>query len=196
MWTYKRDYKKMNKIIALILVLLTSCSSEAIRVRPGKRGVDPVFVPYIKDYSSIINSKNKKHKYIYDQRISKLSINFTNFEGSTIGRCHWLLNGEFEIEIDKIYWERAPFMSKQFLVYHELEHCIRFRMHTHEDIYKKSIWQYIEHLAQLIGLIPEKGFFEDGCANSIMYPSDLGGWCHFAHYNEYIEDMIQYEYEN
>jgi hypothetical protein len=183
----------MNKIIILALIFLMSCSSEAIRVHPKKRGVDPVFVPYIKDYSNIINSKLDGSEYIYDQRIKKLSINFINFEGSTIGRCHWLLNGEFEIEIDRTYWERAPFLSRQFLVYHELEHCIRFRMHTHEEIYKKNIWEYIEHLAQRMGLIPEKGYFEDGCANSIMHPSDLGGWCHFAHYNDYVKDIINYK---
>lgn len=186
----------MNKIIFLTLMFFVSCSSEDIRVQPRQRGVDPVFVPYIKDYSNIINTKHKQYKHIYDQRIRSLSMNFTVFEGSTIGRCHWLMNGELEIEIDQRYWERAGFLSKQFLIYHELEHCIRFRMHTHEDIYKTNIWQYIEYLAQLMGLIPEKGYFKDGCPDSIMHPSDAGEWCHLEHYNEYIKDMIQYEYKN
>ena len=186
----------MNKIIVLVLIFLTSCSSDIVRVHPQKKGIDPTFTPYIRDYSNIINSKNHKYRHIYDQRISKLSVNFVNFKESTIGRCHWLLNGEFEIEIDKSYWDRAPFVSKQFLVYHELEHCIRFRMHTHEDSYKKNVWQYIERIAQMLGLIPEKDYFQDGCPNSIMHPSDAGGWCHFAHYDEYIKDITQYEYKN
>lgn len=185
----------MNKIITLILILifLTSCSSEVVRVHPNQAGVDPLFNPYIQNYSDILNLKNKKYKYIYDQRIKKLSVNFANLNGSTIGRCHWLLNGEFEIEIDKEYWYRAGFLSRQFLIYHELEHCIRFRLHTHEDLYKQNVWQYIEHLAQLMGLIPKKGYFKDGCPNSIMHPSDAGEWCHYEHYDSYIKEMIDYK---
>ena len=183
----------MNKIICLILIFLVSCSSEAVRVRPSKRGIDPTFAPYVRDYSNIINSKHKNNRHVYNQRIDKLSMNFTNLEGATIGRCHWLLNGEFEIEIDQRYWDRAGFLSKQFLIYHELEHCIRFRMHTHEDAYKTSIWQYIEHWAQLIGIIPKRGYFEDGCPNSIMHPSDSGEWCHLEHYNSYIDEIIEYK---
>ena len=183
----------MNKLIILILTLLTSCSTQALRIYPNKKGVDPAFVPYIKDYSNIINLKNKRRKYIYNDRIKKLSINFIRFEGSTIGRCHWLLNGEFEVEVDELYWKRSSFLSKQFLIYHELEHCIRFRMHTHEDGYKENIWQYIEYLAQLMGLIEQKGYFKDGCPDSIMYPSDVGDWCHAEHYDEYIKEMIEYK---
>lgn len=183
----------MIKLILLFLLLLTSCSSESIRVTPKQPGVDYVFSPYIDDYWHIINTKHNKYRHIYDQRIKKLSINFTNLGGSAIGRCHWLLNGEFEIEIDKGYWDRANFLSKKFLIYHELEHCIRFRMHTHEDLYIANFWKYIEYLGQLLGLLPRKGYFRDGCPNSIMHPNDAGEWCHFAHHDAYIDEMIEYK---
>lgn len=191
------DYKKMNKLIFLILLFVTSCSRETIRVQPKQRTVDPTFVPYIQDYSNIINSKQQKHKKFYDRRIKKLYINFAHLNGDIIGRCYWLLNGEFEIEIDQTYWEVTGFLSRRFLIYHELEHCIRLRMHTHEGFYKKrNIMDYLDYLdyfSELVGIVPAKGYFLDGCPNSIMHPNDAGEWCHSQHYNEYIQEMADYK---
>lgn len=184
---------KMNKLIVLFLIFTSSCSSEPIRVFPKKRGVDPAFNPYIKEYYSIINFKNKTHKDVYVKRIKNLSMNFTELEEATIGRCYWLLNGELEIEVDKKYWDRSGFLSKKFLVYHELEHCIRNRSHTHDMPEPNSINAYIDYLIRWLGIIPKKDYFSDGCPNSIMHPNDVGDWCHYNHYNKYIEEMMDYK---
>ena len=180
-------------LLILLLALPLSCSSAVFRISPQKRGVDATFKPYIKEYSHIINYNNNKNKNIYDQRISKLSINFNNLEYPVIGQCQWLINGEFEIQIDKRWWQYSSFVAKQFLVYHELEHCIRFRMHTHTKEYRETLWDYIQYLGQLMGIIPDNEYFKDRCPNSIMYPSDVGDYCNYGHYHEYIQEMINYK---
>jgi hypothetical protein len=182
----------MNKLLVFLLICFVSCANSSLRISPKKRGVDPVFSPYVKNYASLINLKNKDKKSINDLRIKKLSINFSNLEGTTIGRCYWLLNSEIEIEIDKNWWDNSSFLSKEFLIYHELEHCIRYRMHTNQKTIKNNVADYIEAFLQKVGLIPRSGYFKDGCPASIMNPTDAGEWCAYNHYEDYIQDIIDY----
>jgi hypothetical protein len=183
-------------LFAFLLILPLSCSSAAFRVYPQKKGVDPTFKPYIKEYSHIINYKNNKNKKIYDQRISSLSINFNNLEYPVIGQCHWLVNGEFEIQVDERWWKYSSPVARQFLVYHELEHCIRFRMHTHTKEQLETLWDYVQYWGQLLGIVPDNEYFKDRCPNSIMNPSDVGDYCNYEHYYEYIQEMIDYKDPN
>lgn len=183
----------MRKIFILIfLVFCKSCASDAIRVSAKTKGIDPEFRDYIRSYEFIIKYKNENYP-IYKDRLNKLSMNFTDLEGATIGRCYWLLNGEYEIEIDKLWWDRSGQLSKQFLAYHELEHCIRQRMHTHSKNNDKNFLEFLEQLAQKLGLIKRSGFFKDGCADSIMYPYDNGEYCAFIHYDDYIKEIYLYD---
>lgn len=184
----------MNKINVLILILLfQSCSFASIRVSAKKSGVDPEFNDYVKSYKLIIEYKNKSTNIeSYRNRINRLSMNFSNLKAPVIGRCFWLLNGEYEIEIDKQWWENAGFLSKEFLAYHELEHCIRHRMHTHprED---GDFLSFLQELFQKLGIIKKRGFFEDGCPDSIMYPHVNGEYCYYLHYDSYIKEMYLYD---
>lgn len=183
----------MKKILILaVLIFCKSCASDAIRISPKTKGIDPEFKDYIKSYEYIIKYKNKKYT-IYKNRINKLSMNFADLEDSAIGRCYWLLNGEYEIEIDKAWWNSSGQLSKQFLAYHELEHCIRQRMHTHPKSSNISFLEFLEVLAQKLGLVERSGFFKDGCPDSIMYPYDNGEYCAYLHYEDYIEEIYKYD---
>lgn len=194
MWRNSQKCAKMNIIFTLLLLILpSSCSSASVRVFPKKKGVDSEFKPYIQDYKSIINFRKSINKKTYDQRISKLSVSFDKLEYPVIGQCHWLMNGEFEIQIDRTWWSYSSPISRKFLVYHELEHCVRFRMHTHTKTNKDSLWDYIRYLGQLMGIIPNDEYFADGCPNSIMHPADTGDYCNYEHYEEYIQEMVNYQ---
>jgi hypothetical protein len=156
----------MKKLLILLIFLipLPSCSINKIRVHPKQTGIDPVFKPYIVEYRNLIGKKT------LERRFDKLHMNFADLEGNILGRCYWLLGGDFEIEIDKGYWDRPwNSLDKKFTVYHELEHCIRFRMHTNKKIKIKSIEDFFEVIGYYIGFMGRKGFLKDGCPASLMH---------------------------
>ena len=182
----------MKKIFILILILFsTSCSSNTKNISSYR--IDPEFNPYIDEYKNIINSKFTDNKELYDYRLDKLKINFAKLDDKVMGECSWNFFVDRSIEINKKHWQNATFIGKKFLIYHELEHCVRYRSHTHTKKENTDFWDYIEELAQKLGIIDKKGFFEDGCPDSIMYPYDTSEYCNEAHYNEYIEEMANYK---
>jgi hypothetical protein len=189
----KKGFKKMKNIIIILSIFLSnSCSSEMIE-NNFKQTVDYEFESYLKDYKTIINSKDNSKEKLYDSRIDRLSVNFADLDKNVLGECTWQFDGSYKIEISKSYWKTSTFIGKQFLIYHELEHCVRFRPHSHLKKKKEDIWDYIEALGQFLGIIEKKGFFKDGCPDSIMYPYDTSELCNINHYNEYIEEMANYQ---
>ena len=50
----------------------------------------------------------------------------------TLGQCKSYTNGSKQIVIDQPYWNRADQMEKEYLVFHELGHCLLGR--EHKDI--------------------------------------------------------------
>jgi hypothetical protein len=176
----------MKKIL-LTLCLCLSCSNNSIRYIAKQKGIDKKFDPYIENYKHIIQADEKIEK-----RFEKLSINFADLKGNTIGVCYWLLDGETEIEIDKKYWKSSSSgkIGREFLVYHELEHCIRYRMHSHKtDRIEKDFADYFVDFLFWLNIIEKEGFFPDGCPNSIMYPYDVGSYCRENHYYDYLKEL-------
>lgn len=169
----------------IILLFSVSCSSAAPRYFHKQQGIDPTFNSYIKKYRNIIGKDS------YDYKFKKLSMNFANLEGNVIGKCWWLLNGGFEIEIDKEWWDTRYFddYSREFLVYHELEHCIKYRMHTNRKDKIDNIIDFFEEIGYYMGIIPKPGYLEDGCPASLMHSSMLPYYCRRRHYKHYIKDL-------
>jgi len=50
-------------------------------------------------------------------------------ERGTLGQCKSYSNGSKEIVIDQPYWDRVDEMEREYLVFHELGHCILGREH-------------------------------------------------------------------
>lgn len=175
----------MKKIKFFLIFILVACSNKYIRSIPNQPGVDPYFKEYVQEYRNIIGHKK------YEERFNSLSMNFVpTIGGNVIGRCYWLLNGGYEIEIDKKWWHNsyASFNQKKFLIFHELEHCIRYRMHTDKKEID-TIVDFFEMIGRYIGLISEKGYLPDGCPASIMHSTSIDAWCAYRHYLYYIREM-------
>lgn len=180
---------KLNKIISIVLLLLLYSCSALPRVNPKQQGVDPEFTSYIEEYRTIIGEDKYSHEF------ENLSFNFADLDGYVVGRCWWLLNGGYEVEIDRSWWHSNHFdyTVKEFVVYHELEHCIRKRMHTDRREEIRNIIDFLEKIAQGIGFIPTKGHLKDGCPASIMHSSVFSSICRSRHYYYYIDEMRNFK---
>jgi len=73
-----------NIIIALSLIISASCSGEMIQSNSGPT-IDYEFESYLKDYKTIINSKDNSKEELYNNRIDKLSINFVDLDKNILG---------------------------------------------------------------------------------------------------------------
>jgi hypothetical protein len=188
MWAYKKDYKKMRFFILSLLIFITSCSALP-RVTHHQKGIDPTFKPYVKSYRQIIGI-NK-----YQNKFDNLSMNFKKLENGTVGRCWWLIDGGFEIEIDTDWWYQNIFDQKarEFLTYHELEHCIRYRMHTDRKYEIENIVDFFEEIGYYVGIIPKPGHLPDGCPASLMHSHVMDYSCRQRHYLYYIEEMQKWK---
>ena len=50
-------------------------------------------------------------------------------ERGTLGQCKSYSNGSKEVVIDNFYWSQADDLEREYLVFHELGHCILGREH-------------------------------------------------------------------
>jgi hypothetical protein len=177
----------MKKIMLFLLLTLFSCSSSVPRISTQQKGVDSEFTPYIDNYKYIIGEGK------YTQEFKHLHMNFAKLEGSIVGRCWWLLNGDYEIEIDPDYWRWNSFAAKEFLVYHELEHCIRKRMHTNKKDEIDNIADFFEEIVYQLGLIDRYGYLKDGCPSSIMHSTTLSESCRWKHREYYLDELTNWK---
>jgi hypothetical protein len=158
----------------------------APRVGPKYSGVNPVFDTYVSEYRELIGKND------YQWRFDNLSINFVELESPAIGRCWWLLSGDVEIEIDAYWWESTNARGKQFLMYHELEHCIRRRFHTDKPSSVKNKSDFLEEIIYRLGLKSKFGYLRDGCPISLMHPNMVTSRCREKHYWYYMTELKEW----
>jgi hypothetical protein len=175
----------MTKLLSvLVFTFVFSACAVTPRVTAHKSGIDPEFVPYIDQYQDIVG-------YQYYKRFEMLSMNVVELDSGTLGRCYWLLGGGYEIEINKQWWTSPliDFVDRQFVVFHELEHCIRHRMHSNRKHQIETIVDFLEEVGYYLGILEKRGYLPDGCPSSIMHSHVMGYWCQEKHYKYYIKEM-------
>jgi hypothetical protein len=178
----------VKKFILLIIMLMFYSCSTYPRISAKQEGVDPVFKPYVEEYRMIIGQDE------YKERFKKLHINFAKLSDDAVGRCWWLGNGGFEIEIDPTWWQRSMFYDaeRRFVMYHELEHCIRYRLHTNRVNDIDSVNDFLDEIGYYLGIIEKPGYLKDGCPASLMHSHVMSSECRQKHYTYYIEEMINH----
>jgi len=181
--------KERNKIILLISLILAwmimvSCTNmPKPRIYHKNKQTNKLFTPYIHEYRALIGYQ------AFSDKFKELSINLTELPSNILGRCYWLANGGYEIEISKEWWQkRADPIDKQFTVFHELEHCIRNRMHTNVKPVE-SFESVLERIMYWGGLIDPLPPLEDGCPASVMHSHSLPKKCQYNHYLYYMMEI-------
>jgi len=187
--------KKMKISVILMIMFIVGCSTAQIKTAEEsvkKHGINKEFNPYVDKFISIskgaIDKSDFQHTYM----------GFKEFEGNTVGTC-WaypVFKGTEmyfakEIEIDEYFWKYASDLEKEELMFHEFGHCYLFRPHT-EISPKKGFVGFLERLLFKIGILEKKGFLEDGCPASYMYPYTLSNTCIEKHYKYYMDELFNF----
>jgi len=164
--------------ILYILLVVLQLGFMSQRIFHHYSGTDPEF----KDYSETwyfmgkikgINLKNN------------VRIGFTNIKDRNVaGYCNYGLFFN-EIDIDRAHWKQSNSWEKMNVVFHELTHCGCGRDHGYVVNGEKG--EYLDTRKHL----GSRGFFNDLCPKSLMFPQVLDSSCFQTHFEWYIDEMFE-----
>ncbi len=111
--------------LPLIVLTVFSCQEEP------EETIDPDLLPYIE---SFVFEANERDYPITIESID-IEVKFENIaDPSVIGRCLRSETGEnLGIAVDPIYWKLASELEREYVMFHELGHCVLNRSHTSES---------------------------------------------------------------
>jgi hypothetical protein len=176
-------------LLALVFTLL-ACAPTRPQIDLRARGsillksasqIDPEFMDFVNDF--VIRSEGQ----IGNAHVRKLSMQFANLEGSTIGVCYWQRPWEpyIRVEIDRAYWHTEDVFHQWSLIFHELGHCLCNREHTLNP--RSWVVQWLDSL----NIRHQRHWtFPDGCPRSVMNPTDFSSECVAQHQEEYIREIF------
>lgn len=188
--------------IFVLTLIMSSCSCSTINLgrkvdaksKPEHVGVDVLVQPYVDEFMALSKQKNIAFTRQVSVGIKSLD------QGNIIGLCTYRRSFR-EIDLDVNFLMRSSELRKKALVFHELVHCYCNRGHDFgdSDAYPKaypkaSIFGFFRNIETKIPWCLAKdppGYFEDGCATTIMHPTILPDEClevHWAHYEKEMFD--------
>jgi len=107
-----------------LLIACTTEQDEAVTV------VDPVIQPYLDDFVA----EGELRQYNPAFPVRELSILLEPIDGAAVGQCQRYDGGTRTVVIDRAYWMRSNTTQREFLVFHELGHCILGRNHLDDAL--------------------------------------------------------------
>lgn len=120
---YKTGILKMKYLILIIVAVnLMSCTKEY------NYEVDEELIPFFR----IFEEEALLRGQTYDLDLMGIGgmIEFIR-DNNTAGQCQTSDEGNKRVFIDRSFWEQFDYDTKEFLVFHELGHCVLGR--THDD---------------------------------------------------------------
>jgi len=113
---------KIYKISLLILVVIfTSCEKEQ----------NLILEEELTGFFQKFDYEAKTRGYILDINNIDLEAYIDNIETRGIlGQCKKYSDGSTEIIVDEPYWNRSNEKEKEYLIFHELGHCVLGRSHN------------------------------------------------------------------
>lgn len=115
----------MNSLFKWLVCLafLAGCApDEAVSL---EQLVDAELVTYFERFADEAASRG----ITIDWEAEAIYASFTDIEDDAAGQCLTFTNNIREINIDQSYWRRNGAMDREFLIFHELGHCLLGRSH-------------------------------------------------------------------
>ncbi len=119
----------MKTILSLIITifLLTSCYKDPIAIlNPTYPGVDPELWPHFQNFEK----EAARRGINIDLSTENLTGEIDNIhERGVLGVCQYGSAINNHITIDEPFWNSSGSLYREFVVFHELGHCVLFRDH-------------------------------------------------------------------
>ena len=104
-----------------LLLWMASCQKEAVELR-----IDDEIAPYLTTFLEEAALRGLD----MEPEMTNLEAYFTDIEGAgVVGQCQTFSDGSADLLIEKNYWRSINSMKKEFLIFHELGHCVLGRSH-------------------------------------------------------------------
>ena len=114
----KRLYRAVFTLV--IVSLFIHCAED-----PYVNDIDPSFMSY---FESFID-EGQKRNYVIDLSAEKINARFRPSVNGEVGQCAQTSSGIKNLYFDPSYWQRSDAWQREFLIYHELGHCLLGRSH-------------------------------------------------------------------
>ena len=112
----------MKRLVFLLFVLASFASCD--KSNQGKTIADEL-LPY---YESFVFEAEKRNVQLTEEDLDVLMY-FTNIPNNNVlGQCRFS-DGSNQIEIDQFFWRTLDEVGKEFLIFHEMGHCVLEREH-------------------------------------------------------------------
>jgi len=124
----------MKNTTILLLSLFILCFSFIACEEEPQPAIDVDLLVYVEDFIFEANERDYIDENGNALHIDSLGIEvmFTNISNSAvIGRCNRDENDEgVSISIDPLFWKTSTELEKEYIMFHELGHCVLNRNHT------------------------------------------------------------------
>ena len=115
-------------LLPIIILSFYACEEEPMET------IDQDLLPYVERFIFEANERDYRNSDGNPLSIDSLDIEitFTNIsDPAVIGRCQRDENGVSQaIAIDPVYWKQSEELVKEYIMFHELGHCVLSRNHT------------------------------------------------------------------
>jgi hypothetical protein len=152
----------MIKIVIFLSLFLSSCILEQRHTLIYPHEVEEILFKYIDEAYMHGNAVN-------DELLSKGIIEFQPHEQFTafvVGTCMVWSNNNWDVTINKNYWDSIGYASRELLLFHELGHCLHHFPHRN-------------------------GKLNDGMPASVMYPSMFSSDYYYSFIDYYMEELFE-----
>ena len=103
--------------------MYSSCSEQEPYL--FEHAVEAELIQYFNSFATEAQARN----VLIDWEHEQISAKFSEIEGDAVGQCLTFDQGSREIVIDTEFWQSSNTISREFLVFHELGHCVLGRAH-------------------------------------------------------------------
>jgi len=118
-------------IILTLLSILLACSEETSN---EFKAIDHFIDDRLYEHFETFKVEAEKRNIEVDFISMNVEGHIGNIEDTgVVGQCQTFVNGSKAVVIEESYWNRASDLKKEFLVFHELGHCILNRNHLDES---------------------------------------------------------------
>lgn len=88
------------------------------------------FRPYFERFETAANDRGLS----FEAALAALETSLENIsEEDVVGQCHWHSHEPELVTIDQPFWANASDLDREYVMFHELGHCVLFREHNNQE---------------------------------------------------------------